>query len=134
MKKSKKDVILEAASVDGAVLPEKKKKGNFWKVIVKLRSVWLAIPVVVCSVVLAVRNTAILPALVDFDIAALNKSGQLVFQTITVSKNLAIAGPLVITAVCLGLMFCSKRIVYPWLVSVFSLLLPVLLAVLNALI
>ena len=39
--------------------------------------------------------------------------------------------PLVITAVCLLLMFVSRRILTPWLVSMFSLALPVIILLLN---
>lgn len=134
MKKKNKDVLLDAAAVDSGKPAGKKGNGKFWKVMYKLRSLWMALPVAVGAVVLAIRNITVLPALVDFDIAVLDKSFQLAFRTITVSKNLAIIGPLVITATCLVLMFCSKKLVYPWLVSLFSLVLPLLLAVLNALI
>ena len=40
-------------------------------------------------------------------------------------------GPVAITALCLLLMFCSKRILTPWVVSAVSLLLPVFIWVIN---
>jgi hypothetical protein len=40
-------------------------------------------------------------------------------------------GPLGVTAACLLLMFCSRRTLYPWLISIMSLLLPMLILLLN---
>lgn len=91
----------------------------------RLRSILLAIPVVFFSVVLALRNLAMLPAKVGFDMQA---SGEFAY---TMSKSLAVMGPLAVTAVCLLLMFCSKKVIYPWLISVFSLALPVVIYLVN---
>ena len=84
----------------------------------RLRSVLLAIPVVVAAITLAIRNMARLPAKVGLDMLA---SGEFQF---VVSKSIAVLGPLAVTAVCLLLMFASRKVIYPWLISVFSLLLP----------
>lgn len=91
----------------------------------KFRSLFLAIPVAVAAVILAVRNMIQLPAKVGLELQASGEFTQLV------DKSIAVFGPLAVTAVCLVLMFCSKRVVYPWLISVFSLLLPVLILLLN---
>ena len=40
-------------------------------------------------------------------------------------------GPLGLTAACLLLMFCSRKAMYPWAISIFTLALPVLLLVSN---
>lgn len=95
------------------------------KWIYRLRSVILAIPVAIAAVVLALRNMANLPELVGIDIQTTGEYAQVV------SKNVAVLGPLAITAVCLLLMFCSRRVVYPWLISVFSLVLPIVLYFTN---
>ena len=91
----------------------------------KLRSVLLAIPVAVGAVILAVRNMAQLPQQVGINLLA---DGT--FET-TVSRGVAVMGPLAVTALCLLLMFTSRRVVYPWLISLFSLVLPLLLWVTN---
>ena len=52
---------------------------------------------------------------------------------VIVTRQIAIMGPLAITAVCLLLMFWSKRTLLPWLVSIFSLTLPLLLVLINTL-
>lgn len=91
-----------------------------------LRSVLLAIPVGTAAVILALRNAVSLPARVGLDLQA---SGE---HALIVDKSLAVMGPLAITAVCLLLMFSSRRVLYPWLVSLFSLVLPVLLLITNS--
>ena len=111
------------------VFDPKKTKGQKFqsacKWIYKLRSIFLAIPVVFFSVVLAVRNMAVLPAKVGFDLQA---TGEFAY---TVSKSVAVMGPLAVTAICLLLMFCSKKVVYPWLISMFSLVLPIVIYLVN---
>ena len=49
----------------------------------------------------------------------------------TVSRQLAVMGPLGLTAACLLLMFCSRKAMYPWAISIFTLALPVLLLLSN---
>lgn len=85
----------------------------------KLRSVLLAIPVAVAAIALAIKNNARLPAEVGLNMQASGEYAQFV------SRNLAVMGPLAVTAVCLLMMFCSRRVVYPWLISLFSLILPI---------
>ena len=84
----------------------------------KLRSLVLSIPVAVIALALAVRNLAQLPAQVSFDLLS---------KQIAISKGIAVSLPLAITAVCLCMMLLSKKMLYPWLISVFSLVLPVAL-------
>ena len=116
----------------------KKKLSGLWnaacsvgKWTFTLRSLVLAIPVAAAAVFLAVRNSVALPAAVSFDIANIQE-GRLIFQTITVGRSMAVVIPLVVTLVCLVLTFCSKRVVYPWLISVFSLILPIVLLLINS--
>lgn len=87
----------------------------------KLRSLVLSIPVAVVALALAVRNLAQLPAQVGFNLLS---NGQYQF---VVSKGIAVFFPLAITAVCLCMMLLSKKMLYPWLISVFSLVLPIAL-------
>ena len=91
----------------------------------RLRSVILAIPVAVFAVGLALYNFATLPDYVGIDLQATGEYAQMV------NKSVAVVAPLGLTAVCLLLMFCSKRVVYPWLISVFSLVLPLLILITN---
>ena len=48
-----------------------------------------------------------------------------------ISRYLAVVGPLALTGGCLAMMFLSRKALYAWAVSVFSLALPVLLVVSN---
>ncbi len=93
--------------------------------IYKIRKIFLAVPVVWCALYLAVYNQANLPSIVGFD---LQSTGEFALQ---IARELAVLIPLVITAVCLLLMFVSRRILTPWLVSLFSLALPVVILLLN---
>lgn len=96
-----------------------------WKWIYKLRSVVLAIPVVVIAVYLAVQNMALLPGQVGI---LMQTNGAF---TVSVVKLVAVMGPLALTAVCLLMMFFSQKVIYPWLISLFSLVLPILLLFIN---
>lgn len=84
----------------------------------KLRSLVLSIPVAVIALALAVRNLAQLPAQVSF---------RLLQYQFVISKGIAVSLPVAITAVCLCMMLMSKKMLYPWLISVFSLVLPIAL-------
>ena len=77
------------------------------------------------AVILALQNMVKLPVVVGLD---LQTSGEFSIQ---IAREIAALGPMAITALCLLLMFCSKRTLTPWLVSVFSLLLPLLILVTN---
>ena len=90
-----------------------------------LRSVLLSIPVLVCACALAMRNMRLLPASVGINLLS---SGE---YQLMVTRNVAVLAPLAVTAVCLLLVFCSKKILYPWMISVFSLILPILIWVTN---
>ena len=103
--------------------------GNVLKVIgswiYRLRKVLMAIPVILAAVYLARYNMANLPAQVGIDLQTTGAYAQMI------SRDLAVLGPLAVTGGCLLLMFCSRRTFYPWLISIFSLVLPVLLYLTN---
>lgn len=102
-----------------------RKLRSVWIYVVKLRKVFLAIPVAWCAISLALRNLRQLPELVGLFLQA---DGTFSVQ---IGRVPAVLAPLLITAVCLLLMFGSRRILTPWLVSVFSLALPVIVLVIN---
>lgn len=91
----------------------------------KLRSVILAIPIAFAAVLLALDNLIKLPEVVE--ICFPSSSAGVAVQIIELNKMVAVFGPLLITVICLVLMFCSRRVAYPWLISVFSLVLPLFL-------
>lgn len=103
--------------------------GNVFKIIVswvvRLHKVILAAPVVAGAGYLAQYNYDHLPSQVGIDLQATGQYAQLI------SKDAAVLAPLMVTGLCLLFMFCSRRTIYPWIISIFSLVLPVLILVTN---
>jgi hypothetical protein len=93
--------------------------------IYRLRKIIMSIPVVYYAIVFGVYNAKYLPERVGLVLQSNGEFAQ------TVSRGLAVMGPLGVTAACLLLMFCSRRTLYPWLISIMSLLLPMLILLLN---
>ena len=91
----------------------------------RLRKFVLAAPVVYYALRLAAYNAKNLPPQVGLN---LQSSGEF---ALTISRQLAVMGPLGLTAGCLVLMFLSRKAMYPWAVSVFTLALPPLLLLSN---
>ena len=104
------------------------KYGPVLKKLFKYRGVVMALPVVAGSAILATFSMAKLPAKVMLSVPAVVDS-DLVLKMIEMDKGTAIIVPILVTAVCLLLMFCSRRQTYPWLISLFSLILPVILLI-----
>ncbi|MBQ6839654.1 MAG: hypothetical protein IJO45_03065 [Oscillospiraceae bacterium] len=93
--------------------------------IYKLRSIFLSIPVVLAAIILAMKNASRLPETVGINLLA---SGE--YQWL-VARNIAVLGPLAVTILCLLMVFCSRRVVYPWLISIFSLAIPIVIWITN---
>lgn len=101
------------------------KLKTIWSWAYKLRSIILAIPVAAGAVIIAIHNYTKLPDAVGINIQTSGAYAEMV------SKNVAVLGPVAITAVCLLMVFCSRKVLYPWLISVFSLVLPILIYITN---
>ena len=91
----------------------------------KLKKIIATVPVAIGAVILALYNMANLPKVVGLDLL---ENGSFTYQ---IPRGIAVFAPLVITGICLLLMFCSRRILTPWLVSVISLLIPVAILITN---
>ena len=91
----------------------------------RLRAVFLSIPVIFVALQLAAYNSEHLPLLVGLDLQTTGEFAR------TISRQTAVTFPLFLTAGCLGLVFLSKKTLYPWLISVFSLIIPIVLLVTN---
>ena len=87
----------------------------------------MAIPVFVCALALAIRNLALLPEWVGVNMLATGEYQWLV------SRGAAVLIPFALTVACLILVLCSKKTLYPWLISVFSLVLPLVIWLTNSL-
>ena len=95
------------------------------KWIYRLRGFFMAIPVVLAALYLATKNMARLPDEVGINLLA---NGQYEFL---VSRGLAVLVPLIVTGVSLIMVFLSRRTIYPWIISIFTLILPWLIYITN---
>lgn len=95
------------------------------KWIFRLRGLLMAIPVGVAAVMLAIRNMAKLPEEVGINLLA---NGQYEYL---VDRGIAVVAPLFVTAICILMIFFSRRTIYPWIISIFSLVLPYLIWITN---
>lgn len=121
-----RDSLKAAANTTGSVYEKIKNViGVIVMVIYRLRAVFMAIPVVYYALKLAAYNSKNLPEKVG---VVLQSSGEFAY---TISRELAVLSPMVITGCCLVMMFCSRKAIYPWAVSIFTLVLPLLLLVSN---
>lgn len=99
----------------------------------RLRSLILAAPVAGVAMILAMENRERLAETVEVSKITINPEaadalfGFLELSTTTISRDAAVFGPAIITAACLVMMICSKRTLYPFLISVFSLCLPLVI-------
>lgn len=94
-------------------------------VIYRLRKVFMAIPVVYCAVKLAQYNMENLPSVVGVNMQANGAFTEML------SREVAVMGPLAVTGFCLVMMFFSRKAIYPWAISIFTLILPVILLISN---
>ncbi len=94
-------------------------------VLFRLRKLVLAVPVVYMAMKLARYNLEHLPEEVGINLQSSGEFAQMV------ARDAAVMGPLGLTAACLLLMFCSRKAMYPWAISVFTLVLPILILVTN---
>jgi len=90
-----------------------------------LRGLFLAVPVALVALRLAAFNRENLPEMVGIDLQA---NGQ---YTYLLDRETVILWPLIITGGCLALMLLSRRTIYPWVISIFSLVIPILIYVTN---
>ena len=93
--------------------------------IFKIRKFIMAAPVVYVAVKMAILNSNRLPDMVGMDIQASGEFARMV------SRSSAVMGPLALTGFCLVLLFCSRKTLLPWMISIFTLILPVLIWMTN---
>ena len=99
--------------------------GIICRCLFRLRKVFMAIPVVYLAVRIANENMARLPEAVGLN---LQSTGEF---AVMVTRDYAVYGPLGITAFCLMLMFFSRKTLFPWVISIFTLVLPYLIYFTN---
>ena len=94
-------------------------------VLFRLRKIVLTVPVVYWALKLAFYNREHLPEEVGINLLSSGEFARMI------PRDLAVMGPLGLTAACLLLMFCSRKAMYPWAISVFTLVLPLLILISN---
>lgn len=94
-------------------------------VLFRLRKIVMAVPVVYAALKLAFYNRENLPEQVGINLQSSGEFAQMI------SRDIAVMGPLGLTAACLLLMFCSRKAMYPWAISIFTLALPLLILFSN---
>jgi hypothetical protein len=99
--------------------------GIVGKVLYHLRKLVLAVPVIIVVVMLANHNLEVLPSTVGINLQADGQFAQ------SISRDMAVYGPLAVTAGCLLMMLFSRKVIYPWLISVFTLVLPLMIMLLG---
>lgn len=95
------------------------------RVLFLLRKVFMAVPVVYFAMKLGAYNMEHLPETVGLSIQSNGTFAQMV------SRATAVNGCLSVTYVCLALMLISRKATYPWIISIFSLILPIFLLLTN---
>lgn len=91
----------------------------------RLRKPVMAAPVVFFALRLAAYNSSHLPEQVGINLQATGEFAQ------TISRHMAVMGPLGLTLGCLLLMFFARKAMYAWAISIFTLALPLLLLISN---
>lgn len=109
----------------GALRKTGKTLKIIWGYVYRLRAVILAVPVAVGAICLALMNMARLPDQVGINLLS---NGEF---SLMVPKIVAVLGPLGVTALCVLLMMGAKKTLYPWIISLFTLALPLLIYVTN---
>ena len=92
----------------------------------RLRKFVMAAPVLYYALKLASYNKEHLPEQVGINLQSTGEFAQMI------SREMAVIGPLGLTVACLLLMFCSRKAMYSWAISIFTLALPLLLLRSNA--
>lgn len=90
-----------------------------------LRKIFLAIPVIYGAFKIAFYNSEHLPVEVGL---FLQSNGDFLKM---IDRNTAVFWPLIVTLACLFLMLFSRKALYAWAISVFTLALPLLLLFSN---
>ena len=93
--------------------------------IYRLRRFIMAVPVVIAALRIASLNMERLPEMVGLNLQSTGEFAQMV------TREYAVYGPLGVTMLCLLLMFFTRKVFYPWIISIFTLVLPFLIYLTN---
>lgn len=90
-----------------------------------LRKFVFAIPLVWLAIYLARMNYYGLPELVGIGLQTNGEFARMI------PRETAVYAPLAVNAVCLLMMLLSRKTLYPWLICLFSMVLPLLIMITN---
>ncbi len=93
--------------------------------IYRFRGPLLSAPIAIAAIYLAVKSQQNLPDQVGINLLETGEFSKMI------AKGVAVWIPLGITGGCLVLTCCSRRVVYPWLIALFTLVIPLLLLLTN---
>lgn len=111
--------------VKTTMAPADRVIGTIGKWIWRLRGLFMAIPVVILAWKLAAYCNVNLPENVGVNLLSTGEFQQYI------SRQSAVMVPFYITLGCLGLMCCSRKPLALWVVSIFSMAIPLLLLLTN---
>lgn len=94
-------------------------------VLFRLRKIVMAVPVLYAALKIAFYNREHLPEQVGINLQSSGEFAQMI------TRDMAVMGPLGLTVACLLLMLCSRKAMYPWAISIFTLALPLLILFSN---
>lgn len=94
-------------------------------VLFRLRKIVMAVPVLYAALKIAFYNREHLPEQVGINLQSSGEFAQMI------TRDIAVIGPLGLTVACLLLMLCSRKAMYPWAISIFTLALPLLILFSN---
>lgn len=96
-----------------------------WPWIWQARKILLAVPIVYLMLYFARLNWNVLPEMVGLHLQTTGEYARYI------TRELAVYGPMGVTGGCLAMMFLSRKTVYPWMICMFSMLLPLLILITN---
>lgn len=107
------------------VSPVHKAVGEIVMFFYRIRKIVMALPVAIAAFYLAYQNSILLPSEVGL---FLQNNGNFLRM---VDVRTAVVLPLLITLACLTLMMFSRKAMYAWIISIFTLALPLLILISN---
>ena len=108
-----------------------------WKYIFMFRGILISAPVIVLGALMIVWARDHLPEMVEITHLVLDPEaenaifGNFVMVTEFISRDLAIGVPMALSGVCLVCTILSKRTLYPWLMALLTMTMPVVIYLLN---
>lgn len=125
------EVTMHDEITESEKMPSRKLTRTFevikyiWQWVYALRKILLSIPVLFGMIRLSVYNAKHLDSTVGL---FLQPDGAFLMN---ISRGMAVFAPLALTLCCLAMMFMSRKALYAWSISIFSLLLPIVILISN---